>query len=85
MKQVMHLFPRKTNKTGCGVWGIMTPNLEDVTCEACLKTYNHQDDEAKTKPNEVNDGVEDNADGTNVVEFSRVTSPDYSIGLARNF
>ena len=86
MKQVMHLFPRRTNRAECGTWGIMTNRIEDVTCEACLSVYrNHQDDNAKTKPNEVTDGVEDNGNRSNTMEFSGTTGPDYSIGLARSF
>ena len=86
MKQVMHLFPRKTNRAECGTWGIMTNRIEDVTCETCLSVYrNHQNEQDKTKPNEVNDGVEDNGNRSNIMEFSRVSGSDYSIGLARSF
>ncbi len=37
---VMHLFPRSTSKSECGVYGIMTNRVEFVTCKNCLEKYN---------------------------------------------
>ena len=37
---VMHLFPRSTSRSECGVYGIMTNRVEYVTCKKCLEKYN---------------------------------------------
>ena len=40
---VMHLFPRKTSRSECGVYGIMTNRIEDVTCPDCVTKYHERE------------------------------------------
>ena len=81
IRQLMHLFPQRSNKTQCGVWGIMTNRLSDVTCPECLEGHKNQRED-KTKPDR-----EDNKDDTELVDMGipGIDRNDYAIGLANNY
>ena len=74
LKTVLHLFPTKTSKSECGVYGLMTNRLEDVTCEDCKKHYRETH-----KNDTVNVDVESKRDSLGI------DSTKFALGYSTNF
>ena len=96
VKTIMHLFPSRTNKTECGVWGIMTNNIEDVTCPDCIEKYTQISSETKfpkdkteersSNPEEELDDRSTTSNSSNRngsgLDFSGIDRINYAIGLS---